>query len=145
MAKSNPWAERSGAERRRTFGGFALLYAVICVVAVALDWVAIAVIFGLIAAGLGIGWFTTAADAPPSAVKPEAEKPAWMQAMDDPDAPDMTLPEYRGTASDAEHDDPLSPFERPPHDTGSNPTESSPLSDRGAFTRPPEDPPTPTA
>lgn len=102
MAKSTPWADRSGDERRSTFARFGVLYAVIFLVAIALSWVAIAIIFGLIAAGLGVAWYTTEA----GQVLPEAprEKPAWMQAMDDPDAPDLSLPEYRTT-----HDGPGQP------------------------------------
>ncbi len=95
MATSTPWADRSGDERRSTFARFGILYTVIFLVAIALSWVAIAIIFGLIAVGLGVAWYTTeAGQALPEAPR---EKPAWMQAMDDPDAPDKSLPEYRTT------------------------------------------------
>ena len=44
--------------------------------AVVLGWTVWAVIFGLLAVGLGAAWFWTPED------KPERPKPDWMKAMD---------------------------------------------------------------
>ncbi len=130
MAKSKPWGERSGEERRSTFGRFAVLYGVIAVITLVLGWIPIGVIFALGAIGLFVARSSTST-APP---EPERPKPDWMLAMDDPDAPDLSLPEYR-TPQRAAPDEP-SPFARPPaDDTG----------DDDGVSRRSEDPPSPGA
>lgn len=113
VAKSRPWGERTGAERRSTLGRFGVLYGVIAVVALVLGWIPIGVIFAFGAAGLFLAR-TMTTDRP---VEPERPKPDWMLAMDDPDAPDLSLPEYRTrprTGSDP------SPF-APPEGSGEDP------------------------
>lgn len=89
MAKRESWSVRSASERRRTLGRFALAYGLIFLVAAALGWVVVAVLFGLGAAGLGIAWYQTEGEPPPRPT------PEWMRSIDDPDAPDLSLPEYR--------------------------------------------------
>ena len=95
MAKGTPWAERSGTERRRTFGRFASVYGAIGLVAIVAGWIPIGAIFVAGGIGLGVAWYTTDANAQAPSSEPEREKPAWLLAMDDPNAPDLTRPEYR--------------------------------------------------
>ena len=130
MANSTPWAERSGAERRQTYGRFALVYGAITLVALLLGFFVIAIVFGLGTAGLTWVWYATPATAPETPT--EREKPDWMKAMEDPDAPDLSLPEYRGTSTPGAVGD-RSPFDRP-----EAADEPGPVND------PPADPPSPT-
>ena len=124
MASREAWSDRSGSEKRRTLGLFGILYLVICLVGLVLGWVLVGLVFGIGAVGLGIAWFTI----PDDAVAPEPRsKPDWMRAMDDPDAPDLTRPEYRA-GPPAEVDEP---------GQASPPTESP--------TSPPGAPPSPTS
>lgn len=134
MANKTPWAERSGSERRTTFSRFAILYAIIAAIALLIGWFPIAIAFGLGAVGLAIWWRMTD-PTPPVPVQPRA-KPDWMLAMDDPDAPDLSRPEYRTRApqadtapvdADAPTTSPAadhSPFDRP-QPTGEEPATSS--------------------
>lgn len=112
MAKSAPWSERSGAQRRRTFGGFGILYAVIAVVALALGWIVVGVIFALGAIGLLIARSATDAASTGTDSRPDRPRPDWMIAMDDPDAPDLSRPEYR-TEPVTDEARARSPFDRP--------------------------------
>lgn len=93
MAKSAPWSERSGAQRRRTFGGFGLLYGAIGLAALVAGWLPVGLLFGLGAVALGIAWMTTDGTDEGTATVTRS-KPDWMLAMDDPDAPDLSRPEY---------------------------------------------------
>lgn len=134
MANKTPWAERTGSARRRTLGGFGLLYGAVTVVAFAFSWIPIAVVFAAGTLGLGIAWFTTTpSDEPPKA--PRA-KPDWMLAMDDPNAPDLSRPEYRT--------EPRRSADAPP--PGSTPHAPSPFAPpEGAGDVSPEVPPSPEA
>lgn len=67
------------------------MYGVIAIVALVLGWIPIGVVFALGAVGLFVARSLTTTDPP----QPERPKPDWMLAMDDPDAPDLSLPEYR--------------------------------------------------
>lgn len=125
MAKSEAWADRSGDGRRRTLGRFAIVYGVIAVVALGLGWYPVGIIFALGAIGLGVA---RSRIVPSPADEPEERaKPDWMLAMDDPDAPDLSLPEYRtGPRERDAQSGPTtdrSPFDRP--DTTGTPTEFS--------------------
>lgn len=125
MAKSRPWAERSGEERRTTLGRFGGLYAVIAVITLALGWIPIGVIFALGAIGLFVARARTTDREP----EPERTKPDWMLAMDDPDAPDLSLPEYNTPRRD---------------DAGPSPF-AAPGPDSPTLREPPEAPPSPEA
>lgn len=124
MASRDAWSDRSGSDKRKLLGRFGVLYLLICLVGLVLGWPLVAVIFGLGALGLGIAWFVTSGD---TVEEPEPRaRPEWMQAMDDPNAPDLTLPEYRdGAPSEAETSGasidpselPTTPPEAPPHPT----------------------------
>ncbi len=109
MANAKAWSERSGAERRRTFGRFAALYAAIAVVALAIGWNPVGIFFAIGALALAVGWWTTDASA---AERADREKPDWLLAMDDPDAPDLSLPEYNRERLTGPESSP-SPFDRP--------------------------------
>ncbi len=113
MADSTRWSERSGAQRRRTLGMFASLYGVVFVIALVLGWIPVAVVFGLGAVVLFIVRSTISSGDATSSPSPERVKPEWLRAMDDPDAPDLTLPEYRGTPTTQARPS-HSPFEPPP-------------------------------
>lgn len=112
MAKSAPWSERSGAQRRRTFGGFGILYAAIAVLSFALGWFVIGIIFAVGAIGLLVARSATDAASTGTESRPDRPRPDWMVAMDDPDAPDLSRPEYR-TEPVADGDRARSPFDRP--------------------------------
>lgn len=112
------------------------MYAAIAVLAIALGWLPVGIIFGIGALALGIAWMSTESTAP-EAVQ-ERAKPDWVLAMDDPDAPDLSLPEYRTKPRTASDGNQGSPFDRPPG--GAGPDEA------GARTNPSApDPPTPGA
>lgn len=98
MAKGTAWSDRSGDERRRTLGRFAILYGVIALLGLAMGWFLIAAVFGAGAIGLFVYRSTTAAGEPEA--DPVRTKPDWMRAMDDPNAPDRSLPEYRTARRD---------------------------------------------
>lgn len=143
MAKSTPWAERSGAERRRTFRNFGLIYGIITAVAAAMGWIPIALLFGLGALALGVAWYSTEATAAPEVA--ERVKPDWLAAMDDPDAPDLTRPEYR---TERRPSPDASPFARPEPSPGTGaegPAPGTPGTERPGSSpgRQPPDPPTP--
>ncbi len=91
MAKREAWSVRSSSDRRRTLGRFAGIYGLISIVAIAFGWVAIAIIFGLGTVGLVVALYSTG-EAPEPPPRPT---PEWMRSLDDPDAPDLSLPEYR--------------------------------------------------
>lgn len=91
MAKRESWSVRSPTDRRRTLGRFAVVYGLICVVAIVFGWVAIAIIFGLGAVGLTVARYSTD-EGPAQSPRPT---PEWMRSLDDPNAPDLSLPEYR--------------------------------------------------
>lgn len=113
MANSTPWSERSGAQRRRTFGGFTAVYGVVAIGALAVGWIPVGVIFGIGALALGIAWMSTSTESAPAASLREREKPDWMRAMDDPDAPDLSRPEYRTEPRTVTDEAQRSPFDRP--------------------------------
>ncbi len=110
MASSKAWSERSGAERRRTFGRFAALYATLAVFALAIGWIPVGIFFAIGALALAIGWWTTDTSADERTGR--HEKPDWLLAMDDPDAPDRSLPEYDTKRRTPPESSP-SPFDRP--------------------------------
>lgn len=123
MASREAWSERSGSDKRRTLGGFGILYLLICLVGLGLGWTLVALVFGLGAVGLGIAWFTTPEDAAGPDARP---KPEWMRAMDDPTAPDLTRAEYRdgpptevaeSTPTGEPTEQPTTPPEAPPSPT----------------------------
>ncbi len=116
MAKLESWSERSASERRRTLGRFGAAYGLVCVVAIALGWVAIAIFFGLGATGFAVVWSQTK-ESPP---QPSRPTPEWMRSIDDPDAPDLSLPEYRERRV-AETDGEDKPGGTPPGDAGPTP------------------------
>ena len=116
MAKRESWSVRPSSDRRRTLWSFAAVYGLICIVAVVFGWVPIAIIFGLGAAGLAIAGYLTG-DGPEPTTRPT---PEWMRSIEDPDAPDLSLPEYRErpVASEVTRDEPGG---RPPVDPGPTP------------------------
>lgn len=139
MAKSAPWSERSGAERRRTYGRFAAVYGTIAVVALVLGWIPVGLLFGAGAVALAIAVYSTDATAPAGeTTTTERVKPDWMLAMDDPNAPDLSLPEYRTRPRPAADGADPSPFERPPADP------ARPLSRPDPHQTPDPGPPPPT-
>lgn len=124
MASREAWSERSGSDKRRLLGQFGVVYLVIGLVGLVLSWWLVAVIFGL--GGLGLIVARTMVPVGSEAPEPRA-KPDWMLAMDDPDAPDLTRPEYRDLppaavdepdAPGAPAEGPTSPPEAPPSPTG---------------------------
>lgn len=138
MANSTPWSERSGAQKRRTYGGFGLLYGLIALVTLAFGWFLIGAVFGIGAIGLAVARFTTTPTEAPTKV--DHPKPAWMLAMDDPDAPDLSLPEYRAQTPVS---DGRTPTSGPPETADARPDEDRPTGGRVTDTRSPFDrPPT---
>lgn len=106
------------------------MYAVVAAVAFALGWLPVGILFGIGALALGIAWMST--ESSPPVAEQERVKPDWMLAMDDPDAPDMSRPEYR-TKPDASDESQRSSFDRPRGSAGPR--------EPGATTEPP--PPVP--
>lgn len=130
MSPRDAWSERSNSAKRKLFAQFAIVYLVVALLGLAFGWMAVGLIFGLGALGLGVAWsMTPADDAEPAAPR---EKPDWMKAMDDPNAPDHSLPEYRTAPPSAVRDD------EDRDDSSGNGGDQPPII-------PPEVPPSPTA
>lgn len=123
MASREAWSERSGSDRRRLLGRFGLLYLVIGLVGLVLSWWLVALLFGV----GGVGLLVVRSMIPEESEAPEPRaKPDWMLAMDDPNAPDLTRPEYRDVpsaavdgpdASGVSTEEPTSPPAAPPSPT----------------------------
>ena len=126
MASREPWSERSGSDKRTLLGRFGVLYLLISLAGFGLGWTLVGVIFGVGAIGLAIAWFVIP-DEPDADTEPEQRaKPDWLRAMDDPNTPDLTRPEYRDgppaeadtSATDLDSTElPATPPEAPPSPT----------------------------
>lgn len=71
------------------------MYGVVAVGALAVGWIPVGLISGIAALGLGIAWMSTTTETETVVSVRDRPKPDWMLAMDDPDAPDLSRPEYR--------------------------------------------------
>ena len=108
------------------------MYGAITVIALVIGWIPVGIVFGIVALALAIAWRATDTS---TKVEPRT-KPDWMLAMEDPDAPDLTRPEYdtkRRTLDDddnAAFDRPPTPEEPPPADDAVEATEQQRPSDQ---------------